>query len=82
MDMLRLAPGHVVALSVATIACLWDIRCRRIPNALTLGGAVAAVGFHLIAGGIDAGMASVAGWLVGVALLFSHLRSAVWVAAM
>jgi prepilin peptidase CpaA len=61
----------MVALSVAVVACLWDLRCRRIPNALTLGAAAAAIGFHAIVGGIDGGATSVAGWLVGVALLFA-----------
>jgi prepilin peptidase CpaA len=70
MDMMRLAPAHVIALAVAAIACVWDLRCRRIPNVLTLGAAVAAVGFHAVVGGIDGGVTSAAGWLVGVALLF------------
>jgi prepilin peptidase CpaA len=65
-----LVPTQVVALSVAAIACLWDLRCRRIPNTLTLGAAAAAIGFHAIVGGIDGGLTSVGGWLVGVALLF------------
>jgi prepilin peptidase CpaA len=65
-----LAPAQAIALSVAAIACVWDLRCRRIPNALTLGAAAAAIGFHAIAGGIGGGLSSVGGWLVGVAILF------------
>jgi len=71
MDLVRLTPAHVVALLVASIACLWDLRCRRIPNTLTLGAAAAAVAFHVIVGGITGGLTGVAGWLVGVALLFA-----------
>jgi prepilin peptidase CpaA len=71
MDIVRLTPAQVVALSVASIACVWDLRCYRIPNALTLGAAAAAIGFHVFAGGIHGGVTSVAGWLVGVALLFA-----------
>ena len=62
-------PG-IVAVGVSLAACVTDIRSARIPNALTLTAAVAAVAFHLLVRGPRAGAASVAGWFVDV-LLFA-----------
>ena len=56
-----------VVLSVATAACIWDLRTSRIPNYLTFGAAGAAVIYGLVDGGL-AGLGSAAsGWLVGCA---------------
>ena len=63
--------AHVVALSVASVACVFDVRTRRIPNWLTLGSAAAALVFHLVRGGWPGAGTSVAGWAVGVALLLA-----------
>jgi prepilin peptidase CpaA len=61
---------HIVVAGVALIAVGWDIATRRIPNALTLGAALAALVVHTWVGGWNgAGMALV-GWAVGVALFF------------
>ncbi len=58
----------IVAFGVALIACVTDVKSRRIPNVLTLGGAVAALVFHAVtAGGAGIGEA-VVGWLVGTAV--------------
>jgi len=58
----------IVALAVGLVACVTDVRTRRIPNALTFGAAAAALLFHAIADGrAGAGMA-VVGWMVGVAV--------------
>jgi prepilin peptidase CpaA len=70
MDALPFATSHMIALCVAVTACVWDLRTRRIPNVLTLGAAAAAVAFHLVTGGMDAALAGIGGWCVGVALLF------------
>ena len=43
---------------------------RRIPQLLTLGGAIAGLTVHLLVGGWDAGVASAAGWAVGIAIFF------------
>jgi len=63
-----MAVPQLVALVVALAGCVTDLRTRRIPNALTLSAAGAAVVFH----GLDAGLAgigqSVAGFAVGLAL--------------
>jgi prepilin peptidase CpaA len=72
-------PG-AIALAVAATglgATLWDLRTRRIPNALTLGSAAIAVAFHAIDGGqvraLPAAIGwSAAGWMVGL-LLFLPL---------
>ena len=56
------------ALVLGLVGCVTDVRSRRIPNLLTFGGALCAVGFHLVAEGPWAAAFSVAGWLVGVAL--------------
>ena len=59
---------QTAVLVVAGIACVWDLRTRRIPNALTFGAAAGAVLFHLMTGGVGAACASLGGWVVGVAL--------------
>ena len=55
---------------VAVTACVFDLRTRRIPNALTFGAALAAAAFHVVTGGATGLMASAGGWLLGIALFF------------
>jgi prepilin peptidase CpaA len=62
--------AQVVCLAIAVVACGWDLLTRRIPQHLTLGGALAGVVFHVYNGGWDAGMASAIGWAVGIAIFF------------
>jgi prepilin peptidase CpaA len=62
--------AHAAVLVVAVTACIWDLRTRRIPNVLTLGAAAAALLFHVLTGGLHGGLASAAGWVVGMATLF------------
>lgn len=62
--------AQVVSLGLAVVACGWDLRTRRIPQALTLGGALAGLAFHLINGGWSAGLGSAMGWTVGIAIFF------------
>lgn len=57
-------------LAVALVACLFDLRSRRIPNPLTLGAALAACVFALVQHGFPGLGWSVAGWLAAVALFF------------
>ncbi len=61
--MTELTVVQLVSVGLATIACGWDLRTRRIPQVLTLGGAVAGVAFHLVTGGLAGrtGQASRAG---------------------
>jgi prepilin peptidase CpaA len=62
--------AQIVSLGLAAIACGTDLRTRRIPQVLTIGGAVAGVIFHIAAGGWSGGLISAAGWLVGILVLF------------
>lgn len=58
----------VVALIVAFVACVTDVKNRRIPNALTFGAAAAAMLFHVAISGFSGLQTSVGGWLLGTAL--------------
>lgn len=62
--------AQVVSLGLAVVACGWDLRTRRIPQALTLGGALAGLAYHLMNGGWSAGLGSAIGWAVGIAIFF------------
>ena len=62
--------AQMITLGLAAVACGWDLRTRRIPQVLTLGGALAGFAFHVVSSGWDAGVASGAGWAVGIALFF------------
>ena len=62
--------AQVISLGLAVVACGWDLRTRRIPQALTLGGALAGLVFHLANGGWSAGVGSATGWAVGMAIFF------------
>jgi len=56
------------AVAVGLVACVWDIRTRRIPNLLTLGAALLGMCASAIEGGLAGLGASVAGWAVGAVL--------------
>ncbi len=58
------------AVAVAAVACVCDIRSRRIPNALTFGAAMLAFSAHLVMGGLSSLTQSLAGWILGAALFF------------
>ncbi len=60
----------IAVLAIAALACAVDLRTRRIPNVLTFGAAVGGLVFHLATNGVAGGMESVAGWIVGAAVLF------------
>jgi prepilin peptidase CpaA len=62
---------QLVSFGLAALACAWDLRTRRIPQALTLGGAAAGLAFHLFTGGVQGGLASFAGWFIGIAVFFA-----------
>jgi prepilin peptidase CpaA len=59
---------QLVGLVLAVVACGWDLRTRRIPQVLTLGGATAGLLFHVGNGGWSGGAWSLAGWGVGIAV--------------
>jgi prepilin peptidase CpaA len=58
----------VVAILIAIVACAFDLRTRRIPNALTFGAALAALVFHRLTGGTEGAMVAAGGWVVGLGL--------------
>jgi prepilin peptidase CpaA len=57
----------VVVVSVGLIACVTDLRSRRIPNLLTFGAAGAALIYGFATGGWSGAGSAALGWLVGVA---------------
>ena len=57
-----------VVLVVGLIACVTDIRTRRIPNVLTFGAALAALVFHGATAGLQGLTHAALGWVVGVAI--------------
>jgi prepilin peptidase CpaA len=61
---------HIFVAALVGLACISDVRTRRIPNWLTLSAAGGALLFHLITGGPTAVSWSLAGWLVGAVLFF------------
>jgi prepilin peptidase CpaA len=61
---------YAVVLAVSLVACVTDIRSRRIPNLLTFGSAAAAIVFHGLTGGVDGVLAAAGGWLAGAAIFF------------
>jgi prepilin peptidase CpaA len=60
----------IAVLAVAVTSCAWDLRTRRIPNALTLGGALAAFAFAFGQNGMSGLAWSAAAWLTATALFF------------
>jgi prepilin peptidase CpaA len=60
-----MSSAQLAALSIAVIAAGWDLRTRRIPNVLTFGAAAAALGYHMVTGGLAGMGSSAAGWLLG-----------------
>ncbi len=72
----------VTTILVAVIACAFDLRTRRIPNALTFGAALAALLFHRFIGGTEGAMVAAGGWLVGLCSVPAVLcAAAAWAAA-
>lgn len=63
-----LGPHQLVALAVGLAACVFDLRTRRIPNLLTLGGAAAGLAYWLTRGGPSGLGVSAAGWGAGLAV--------------
>lgn len=59
---------QIATVALVLLACVPDVRTRRIPNALTLGAAVVALAFHMATGGLPGLGMSAGGWLLGVAL--------------
>ena len=63
-------PRAVAAIAIGLTAVVCDLRTRRIPNVLTLGGAALALVAGLTAGGASGLAQAVGGWLLGAILFF------------
>jgi prepilin peptidase CpaA len=63
---LSLAPVGAVVLAVT--ACVFDLRSRRVPNALTFGGTAVGLVFHGVANGWLGLGWSALGWVIGLLL--------------
>lgn len=63
---------QAVVLSIGLLACVFDLRTRRIPNALTLSAAVAGLVFHVATSGLAGLPTAVGGWLLGLLLLLPY----------
>ena len=68
--MTMLIPTIVIA--VGMVACAFDIRTRRIPNALTFSVALAGLLFHAVASGSTGAQFAASGWVVGLLLLLPY----------
>lgn len=62
----RMRPDHWVALAIAVVACVLDLRTRRIPNGVTLGGAAAGLVYGVVAHGPFGLLQSLLGWTAGL----------------
>jgi prepilin peptidase CpaA len=65
-----MTPLNIFVGTLLTLACISDLRTRRIPNVLTFSSAACALLFHLITGGWTAVAWSVCGYVLGAALFF------------
>ena len=61
---------HIAVLLIALLACVTDLRTRRIPNLLTFGAALAGLVFHSFAPVGEGFTAAALGWLLGIAIFF------------
>jgi prepilin peptidase CpaA len=60
----------LAVLLVVSLAVTFDVRARRIPNALTVGAAAAAAGFGFFVAGLAGLAAALTAWLLAAALFF------------
>jgi prepilin peptidase CpaA len=70
MSMNALTAVKVAAVILVLLACVPDVRTRRIPNLLTFGAAASGLLFHLVVGGWTGLLTSAGGWALGAALFF------------
>jgi prepilin peptidase CpaA len=62
--------NYVIAIVIGLVACVTDLRSRRIPNVLTFGSALAALVFHTMSAGAGGLLTALGGWALGVAFFF------------
>ena len=63
-----MTPHAAIAVVVALVGCVFDLHSRRIPNALTVGAALAAMIVSAFTGGVSGMGSSAAGWAIAAAL--------------
>ena len=73
--------SHIVVGVVLALACISDLRTRRIPNVLTFSAVAGALVFHLLTGGWSAAGWSIAGCFLGALLFFPMFACAAWAPA-
>jgi prepilin peptidase CpaA len=61
-----------IVVSISLVACVFDVRTRRIPNVLTLSAAVAGLVYHLATSGLGGLQTAAAGWILGLLLLLPY----------
>jgi len=61
---------YIGALLLSVVACVTDVRSRRIPNVLTFSGALIALVFHGLTNGLSGLGFAAAGLLVGLGVFF------------
>lgn len=64
----RMGPDHWMALAIGAVSCALDLQTRRIPNAITLGGAAAGLVYGAVTHGISGLLDAVFGWTAGLAI--------------
>jgi prepilin peptidase CpaA len=64
--MTRVVP--IVVLAIGVVACVTDVRSRKIPNLLTFGAALCGLLFHVALSGVPGLVTATSGWATGVAL--------------
>ena len=53
-------------IAISMIACITDLRTRRIPNVLTFGAAIAGLVAHIALDGASGALTAAGGWLTGL----------------
>jgi prepilin peptidase CpaA len=59
----------LIAIGIAIVAFVFDVRTRRIPNALTFSAALAGLIFHVASSGQAGSQLAGGGWVVGLLML-------------
>lgn len=59
----------LIAIGIAIVACVFDVRTRRIPNVLTFSAALAGLIFHVATSGQAGAQLAGGGWVVGLLML-------------
>jgi prepilin peptidase CpaA len=65
---MTMTASNSVVIALVALACMTDLRTRRIPNVLTFGTTIAALLFHGTAAGANGLATSAGGWMLGASL--------------